>query len=745
MVATLLIYVTALVVFAIAGVAVLLLVQREDPRLGSGALPLGACVLAIASHWPGYLVAGRIASVIVLVAAVAALAAAVVRVRRRRIRSPIERIDMVIAGVGALAGVVLLFPLFSLGFPSTIAVSIADGFARSVLTEWLMDNPLSDSRLGTGIDRPSGTYSALPPELGAGFEYLAGMIGLLLRRDGHEVVQVLAATSVPLALCGWIRLLEELSGRRPRVWQVLLLVPATLTPVAVLPYADDYLTQVFSVGLWPFAAAATVAFFRAPSVRTAIVAALGLGAIAAIYPPLLPWVVTLVLAAAVVALVVTGRAEPLTRRLAGLARSLALLGLAVLVLAPLPLVRGWEAATNVVDARSNPAFPILRLREAADIWLGGLTQFQLPLEATTTTGELLLTLALLLFAVVVAAAVAMSWRSARWTLLGLATTVALVSGGLYLKYKFRDDYGYGGYKALLYGGPLFLGLVFVALAEPSRRLLLPRGLAVGACVAIWFPLTLDMLNRQQNGAQGFRAADHALGEAIEGLPDEAAILVEGAVESETSFQMRLDTMYFAKADERTMQGLGTTYSYGSGGGSPGWRPTRPWTHVVASGPSSTFEQDRQLVWEHEPYRLMRAPAVDATPYAVARPESAALAPALRRFWLPRAPDNPEPVDYIAGPVEIVVANRNPHPVTAHVRLTLVSMTRRPRTLRLRARGAAEDRVRVRRGRPTEADYEVPVAAGTTTVVAVDPGPVRLVPDAPPAPLVAVTAVDVDPA
>jgi hypothetical protein len=105
--ATLLIYVTALVVFAIAGAAVLLLVRREDPRLGSGALPLGACVLALAAHWPGYVVAGRIASVIVLVAAVAALVVAVVRMRQRRIRSPVERIDLVTAGFGAVAGVVL--------------------------------------------------------------------------------------------------------------------------------------------------------------------------------------------------------------------------------------------------------------------------------------------------------------------------------------------------------------------------------------------------------------------------------------------------------------------------------------------------------------------------------------------------------------------------------------------------------------------------------------------------------------
>jgi hypothetical protein len=737
--ATLLIYVTALAVFAIAGAAVLLLLRRDDPRLGSGALPLGACVLAVAAHWPGYVVAGRIAVAVVLVAAVAAFAVAVVRIRRQRIRSPLERVDLVIAGIGALAGVVLLFPLFSLGFPSTIAVSIADGFARAVLTEWLMENPLSDSRLAIGSDRPAGTYSALPPELGAGFEYLAGMVGLLVRRDGAQVVQVLAATSVPMALCGWVRLLEELSGRRPQLWQILLLVPVTLAPVAVLAYADDYLTQMFSVGLWPFVAAATVAFFRAPSLRSAIVAALGLTASAAIYPPLLPWVVTLVLAAALLTLVVTGQAEPLIRRLAGLAKSLALLGLTVLVIAPLPLLRGWDAATNVADARSNPAFPILRIREAIDVWLAGITQFQLPIEQTTTTGRLLLTLALLLFAVVVAVVVAATWRAARWTLLVLGSTVTLVSGALYLKYKFGDDYGYGGYKALLYGGPLFLGLVFVALAEPSRRLLLARGLAVGACVAIWFPLTLDLLHRQQNGGQGFRGPDHALGEAIDDVPDDASILVEGAVETPTSFQMRLDTSYFAMAQERTMQGVGTTYSYGTGGGSADWRPTRPWTHVVAGGPSSTFEANRQLIWEHEPYRLMRAPAVDATPYAVAPPGSETLEPALRRYWLPRAADNPEPVDYIAGPVEIVVANRNARPVTARLRMRLSSSTDRALTLRLRAPGAPDSEVRARPGRFTDVTYEVPVEAGSTTVVAVDPGPAA----APPAALVAVSKMEVD--
>jgi hypothetical protein len=343
----------------------------------------------------------------------------------------------------------------------------------------------------------------------------------------------------------------------------------------------------------------------------------------------------------------------------------------------------------------------------------------------------------------VAVVVAATWRAARWTLLVLGGTVALVSGALYLKYKFGDEYGYGGYKALLYGGPLFLGLVFVALAEPSRRLLLARGLAVGACVAIWFPLTLDLLNRQQNGGQGFRGPDHALGEAIEDVPGDASILVEGVVETPTSFQMRLDTSYFAMAQERTMQGVGTTYSYSTGGGSPDWRPTRPWTHVVAGGPTSTFEENRQLIWEHEPYRLMRAPAVDATPYAVVRPGSEALEPAARRLWLPRAADNPEPVDYMAGPVEIVVANRNATAVTASLRMTLSSMTDGARTVRLSARGAAESSVRVRPGRFTEVAYEVPVAANATTVVAVDPGEVQAGPDGVPTPLVALSAIGVD--
>jgi hypothetical protein len=740
---TLLIYVTALVVFAIAGAAVLLLLRRDDPRLGSGALPMGACALALAFHWPGWVLDGRVAAVILLVAAVAALAVAVVRMRRDRIRSPLERIDFIVAGAGALAGVVLLIPLFALGFPTTIAVGIADGFARSVLTEWLMDHPLSDSRLSVGAERPSGSYSNMPPGLGAGFEYLAGMVALILRRNGHEVVQVLAATSVPLALCGWVRLLEELSGRRPQLWQVLLLVPVTLAPVAVMAYADDYLTQVFSVGLWPFVAAVTVAFFRSPSLRNAVIAAIGLGALSAIYPPFLPWVVTLVIAVALVTLVAGGRGEVLTRRLADLARSLLLLGATVLVLAPLALWRGWDAATNIADARSNPAFPILRIREAIDVWLGGMTQYDIPIADTASVGELLLILAILMFAVLVAVAVAATWSGARWMLLGLAATVTVVSGGLYLKYKFGDDYGYGGYKALLYGGPLFLGLVFVALAAPSRRLLPVRVVAVIACVAIWLPLTLDLLDRQENGAQGFREADHELSEAIEDLPDDASILVEGAVETPTSFQLRLDTMYTAMADERTLQGVGTTYSYGSGGGSPLWRPTEPWTYVVAGGLPTTFEQDRRVVFEEGPYRIMRAPAVDATPFGLGREGTDQLDPGLRRNWLPRAEDSPDPVDYIAGPVEIVVANRNPRPVTARLSMTLVPTTEEARTVTLRAPGGGEERVRVRPDRPAEAEIEVPVDADGTAVVAIDPGPVEAPPEVLPPPLVAVTELDVE--
>ena len=118
-------------------------------------------------------------------------------------------------GLGGAGGMLLLLPVLSLGFPTTIASGIADGWARSVLSEWLIDNPLIDSVRTGALARPIGTYSVLPPDLGAGFEYLVTVVSTVTGRRAYQVALPLAAVAAPIAVSGWAELQSVITERRP--------------------------------------------------------------------------------------------------------------------------------------------------------------------------------------------------------------------------------------------------------------------------------------------------------------------------------------------------------------------------------------------------------------------------------------------------------------------------------------------------------------------------------------------------
>ena len=85
-----------------------------------------------------------------------------------------------------------------------------------------------------------------------------------------------------------------------------------------------------------------------------------------------------------------------------------------------------------------------------------------------------------------------------------------------------------------------------------------------------------MLQHQRDGSQGFREADNALIYELDTLPPEDVVLVEGAAENEFSFQLRMTRGYVAAAFTAGVDGLGSTFSYFTGGGAEFWRPRRPW-------------------------------------------------------------------------------------------------------------------------------------------------------------------------
>ena len=99
----------------------------------------------------------------------------------------------------------------------------------------------------------------------------------------------MAALAGPIALSGWALVQGVITERRTEMWQALVLAVATVTPVFVLPFADNYLTQFVSIALWPFAMASLYAFVQRPTLGTVAVAAIALGAVAGTHPPLAPW------------------------------------------------------------------------------------------------------------------------------------------------------------------------------------------------------------------------------------------------------------------------------------------------------------------------------------------------------------------------------------------------------------------------------------------------------------------------
>jgi hypothetical protein len=718
MIATTLIYVAGLALFIVAGVALQALLDPAGRWLTPAAPAAGAAFLICLAHPLGFLLSGRVAALLVVLVIAALLAVGVWRrPRPRRLRAALALSggEATALGLGAAAGLLLLGPVLAIGFPTTIAASIADGWARSVLTEWLFDNALIDSATSLATDRPVGRYSAVPPDLGAGFEYLVATVGTLVGRRAFETALPVATLAAPVALGGWAALHALLAGRPPRAWQAAVLAVGVAAPLFVLPLGENYLTQCFSLGLWPFAMAATYRFAQSPSVGSAVLAAIGLGAVGSVYPQLAPWIGPPAL------LLVLVLAE---RRVA----ALGLLALAVAVVAPIELVRGIRSVTTFSgQLTSNPDFPLYQAEQDLQLVLGGASQFTLtPGGGGPAVWQLVPSVVLMLGAAAIAAATLWTLRPAeRRPLVALIAGVGAITGVLYVKYKFGDDYGYGTYKALLSGGALLAGLLVLTLASESAGLRPWRGLAVGVCLAIWVPVSAGILASQRNGAQGFREADRALIGELEQLPRGDVVLVEGAAENDVAFRMRLAGAYFAAAfDDRRVDGLGSTSSYLANGGGDAWRPQRPWRYVVAGDAPSAFSASRRTLWHAPPYRIQDAPVIDVTPYV----------PASGRFWITPPAGSP-PSDQIGGPVELIVANRGDAGASAELELGLRAL-RRGQAVVI----GGSQRVPLPAGRAIATKTTVNVPAGGTARVALDPGAPQLDAAGKATPLVTLTRV-----
>jgi hypothetical protein len=741
---TIVIYVTALALCLLSGVVVRALIDPRGPWTVSWCLPLGAGAAMMVLFPIGYLVPARSGAF----AFCALLAGALATVIVVRIRSAVEaprarstiwaelraallpaRGDALVLAIGTAGGLIALIPIFSLGFPSTIAATIADGWARAVNVEWLLDHPLSEAGPSSQSSRPLGIYSAVSDSVGAGFEYLTAVVTAILGRQAYEVVGPVAPIAVPIAVCGWVRLWQVASRRRPGSFEVVLVSAAVLGPTFLLPLADNYITQLLSLALWPFAVAASLAFFRRPAATTLVVAAIGVAAVMATYPPLLLWLAPAIVAAAafsgatpdVEAIRSRVRSARLRRVLvpAGL---LATLALTLVVLSPIQFFRAIHSVRAVERLESNPGFPLFEVQDDAALFLGAISQFSLkPFGSSLASGEaLLLTVLVAIAAVAGALALARSGGGFRDPLGAVGVAALAVTGAVYVRYKYVDDYGYGAYKSLISGGTLFAGLLVLALAARAGPRLRPAQLVLwGCCVAIWSPVASLLLERQREGELGFREVDREVGRSIERLPRSSVVLVEGVVDTTQGFDLRMTVSYFGlSALERNIEGVGTTASYVTRGGAPDWRPSRPWSHVVSVARPSPFGRERRPIVRNDEFRIAAAPALDVTPYILRQPQKRGEGRDARDIYTVRGGS----FQWMPGPFELIVSNRSRRPRTARLQLKLSSHGI-ARTVVLSAPRATGKRVRIKAGkRPTSASVDLPVAGRSTATVKVDARP-----------------------
>jgi hypothetical protein len=418
-----------------------------------------------------------------------------------------------------------------------------------------------------------------------------------------------------------------------------------------------------------------------------------------------------------------GRSRTLRRAAAAIALG-GMLVAALALLAPLQLYRASDLVFKVEELRSNPAFPRFDPESDVALFVGATSHFSLHPFANPVPSALLVVLVLVVAAAGTVGLVMLA-RSGHLNgnpLVALGVTIGIVSFAIYGRYKYGDEYGYGAYKALLYGGALFAGLLVGVLVGSSERRARPVQLmTVGCCFGIWLPVTVGLLDQQKDGEQGFRAPDRELGQALERLPRSSVVLVEGAAETPEAFRLRMTSAYFGvSALERKFEGLGTTASYVGGlGGAPVWLPDRPWSYVVTSNDPSPFGADRRTVWENDVFKLAAAPALDVTPFLTTSPSVAAGG----RYERPLYTRENGSAQLFPAAVQLVVSNTSNRARRARLRLG-VSSYDVDRAVLVSAPGSPTTSARVEAGQRRRLTVNLRVPASSTAVARVDGRPAQ---------------------
>jgi hypothetical protein len=721
------IYLFGLAVAALAGLVVRGLLDPSARWIGLGTLPLGICALIGLLYPLGAVLPGEAAAPVALALVLAGGAVPVVRLRRSipagarlgALRAAIRPTgaEAVVLVAGAVAGLLLLIPTMLEGLPTTIAVSNYDGWAYATLVDWLVDHPFPRDVANLGPAEPLTLVPAttMDRSFAFGFEHFAALVAALLGRDGFEVVNAAAATCFAASLGGWAVLANALRSRLGAV-EAGLIALAAGTPLAALAFADNFTTQFVSICLWPFALGAFVEYARRRSWRELVVAGVAGAGLVGVYPAMVPWLVLPCLAVAALApprparrswrwLELGGEGGRDRARRAGVL--VATLLAAVVVIGPI------QAARVIPNLRFLDTTVITGLYTDfasevgyASFFLGGSSASSL-LSRPAVAWSVVAALLLLIGAFAVAFAAQRLGRTGRLALVAAAAGVLVTTGAAVLRYTAIDPQPYQVFKGLILGGAVFAGLGVVALLPGGAPRRLGLSLAgLGLMAAVWIPVSSETLQESYDSVRGFRPPDVEMGRALEALPPGATVLAEGAAPDAQSSQLEMMTAYFAGRADLPAVGLGNTSSFLSAGGLPEWRPSRPWTHVLSTGPQPVTTP-RAPVWANADYRLAAAPALDVTAYG--------------RGWYPPEGAGAEVSAWTAHGVELIVSNHDDRPRRARLSMEVVSYAR-PRTMTLAAGGrAAARRLAADAGTPVAIALAVPPRSVAVVTLDASPG------------------------
>lgn len=711
-----------------AGVAVRGLLTPAGRWTGLETLPMGLCTLMALAYPIGFAVRATVTAPIVVLVLIAGLGGAVVRRARARRTAGDEGLglaaalrpelpDAVVGAAGVLLGILLLIPTLRQGFPTTIAATNNDGWGYAGMVDWLKEHPFPRA-VQPDIAEPMTLvpWNQDINHFAIGFEHVAALLASLLGRDGYEVVNATSALGIVVAVTGWAMLLRRLRGGLD-VTAGLLTTVAVTSPLVLLPFVENYVTQFVSICIWPFALAAFIAAMDRPAAATFAVAGLASAGLIGTYPAMVPWLVPPLIAAAVVVggggWADTRWASRISGRVPGAVAGLLCLTVATAILAPIQFVRAIRNLLfldsvyvgALADFFTNDAYTALAFGATSPLALFPRGPLGWPVTA-----------AVILLAGVYALALAPAWRRGRrrWAVLALAGGLLLTTLAVVVQYRVRGEYPYQVYKGLISGGALLAGVAVIGLLMPStERARTPRIVALGLLAALWIPSSASLLQASSENTTGFRAAEVQLDRELERLPEGTTLLVEGAAPDARSFQLRMMAAYFAgQDDDLAVEGLGSTGSYLTPGGLPEWRPDEPWTEVLSTGPQPVTTPREQL-WTNGAYTLARAPGPDASTYGLG--------------WYPPEPAEGGVLVWTSAPAEILVSNPDDRPARVRLGLTVGSYAV-PRTLTLVAGPQ-----RLTRRLPADAPervtmpLEIPAEDVLSVQIAATPGPLAAPP------------------